>query len=481
MPERRLSEIAQHLAQPSGIVGSDFTRLNRLAVKAGIRYDLWQQGLLFLLFARRADGRYACGEGGTVVSSCRQIGKTFTLGTAMFLKCILKPGLKVIWTAHHTRTSDETFADLCDLAKNQLLARYVERIRRANGQQEITFRTGSRIMFGARENGFGRGLHSVDVEIFDEAQILTVRALDNMLPIVNTSPDPLVVFLGNPPKPGDQSEVFEEKRRNGLNGVDGMVYVELSADRDADPDDRDQWAKANPSYPKRTSETAILRMRNLMAADSFRREALGIWDDTSARRAIDPGQWENTAVEGPVRPTDTDLVGYALDMAPDRGSLAIGGAVRHRDGTAHIELRRFEATQSKGTAWAVDYIAEHWPRTASVVIDAQSPAAALIQDLKARHVKVITTGPQDMGRACGLFLDMLGSGRLTHLPDENAPALASAVEHAVTRNIGQSGAFGWNKMGADIDISPLVACTLALYGTTVTKRNPNRRQEVMVG
>ncbi|MBT1166727.1 phage major capsid protein [Bifidobacterium simiarum] len=130
-----------------------------------------------------------------------QLGKTFTLGTAMFITCILKPGLKVIWTAHHTRTSDETFADLCDLARNRLLSRYVERIRLANGQQEITFRNRSRIMFGARENGFGRGLHSVDVEIFDEAQILTVRALDNMLPIVNVRPDPLVVFLCNPPKP----------------------------------------------------------------------------------------------------------------------------------------------------------------------------------------------------------------------------------------------------------------------------------------
>lgn len=205
MPERRLSEIAVHLVRPSGIVGSDFTVLNKVAVKAGISYDLWQQGLLYLMLAKREDGRYACGEGGTVVSSCRQIGKTFTIGTAMFLLAILRKGLKVIWTAHHTRTSDETFADLCDIARNRVLGGYVERIRRANGQQEIAFRNGSRIMFGARENGFGRGLHSVDVEVFDEAQILTVRALDNMIPIVNVSPNPLVVFLGNPRAPGTLS------------------------------------------------------------------------------------------------------------------------------------------------------------------------------------------------------------------------------------------------------------------------------------
>ena len=261
MSERRLSEIAKVLRQPEGIVGSEFTRINKAARKAGIRFDLWQQGFLWLLFAKNAEGKYACGADGAVLSSCRQIGKTFTVGTALFLKAILTPNLKAIWTAHHTRTSDETFADMCEMEHNPVLGRYVERIRRANGQQEITFTSGSRIMFGARENGFGRGLHSVDVAVFDEAQILTVRAMDNMIPVLNTSPNPLVVYMGNPPKPGDQCEAFTEKRMHALNHDGNLLYVELAADKDADSDDREQWAKANPSYPKRTSEQAIMRMR----------------------------------------------------------------------------------------------------------------------------------------------------------------------------------------------------------------------------
>lgn len=148
MSERRLSEIAKVLRQPEGIVGSEFTRINKAARKAGIRFDLWQQGFLWLLFAKNAEGKYACGADGAVLSSCRQIGKTFTVGTALFLKAILTPNLKAIWTAHHTRTSDETFADMCEMEHNPVLGRYVERIRRANGQQEITFTSGSRIMFG---------------------------------------------------------------------------------------------------------------------------------------------------------------------------------------------------------------------------------------------------------------------------------------------------------------------------------------------
>ena len=61
---------------------------------------------------------------------------------------------------------------------------------------------------------------------------------------------------------------------HALNHDGNLLYVELAADKDADSDDREQWAKANPSYPKRTSEQAIMRMRNNLSDDSFRRERL---------------------------------------------------------------------------------------------------------------------------------------------------------------------------------------------------------------
>lgn len=473
MSERRLSEIAKVLRQPEGIVGSEFTRINKAARKAGIRFDLWQQGFLWLLFAKNAEGKYACGADGAVLSSCRQIGKTFTVGTALFLKAILTPNLKAIWTAHHTRTSDETFTDMCEMEHNPVLGRYVARIRRANGQQEITFTSGSRIMFGARENGFGRGLHSVDVAVFDEAQILTVRAMDNMIPVLNTSPNPLVVYMGNPPKPGDQCDAFTEKRMHALNHDGNLLYVELAADKDADPDDREQWAKANPSYPKRTSEQAIMRMRNNLSDDSFRREALGIWDETATAYAISPDLWQAAAVDDV---PEGGTVSFGIDMPPDRSVLTIGAALRYADGSAIVQMANIKDARQAGTMWAVDWLAEHWPKTASVVIDAQSPAMSLLPELKKAHVKVTVTNMQEMGRACGRFLDMLKAGTLKHPRDEYQPQLAAAVKGATTRPLGQSGAIAWNKLGSDIDITPLVSTTLALYGAFTTLRHPGRRQ-----
>ncbi|MGE8592097.1 hypothetical protein ACOI8K_01065 [Bifidobacterium hominis] len=53
------------------------------------------------------------------------------------------------------------------------------------------------------------------------------------------------------------------------------------------------------------------------------------------------------------------------------------------------------------------------------------------------------------------------------------------MANTITRPIGKSGAFDWNKAGSDIDISPLSSCTMALQGAWTTRRNPNRRQHAM--
>lgn len=476
--EQRLSDIALHFKAPTDIVSSDFPRMNRIAKKAGIHYDLWQQGLLYLLFARGSDGKYSCGKGSLTLSSCRQIGKTFTLGTGMFIKCLLQPKLTVIWTAHHSRTSDQTFNDLADLAEapGSVFRSYIDRIRRANGQQEIRFNNGSVIAFGAREHGFGRGLHSADVEVFDEAQILTSRALDNLIPVLNVSPDPLLVFLGNPPKPGDPCDVFTDNRDAAMSGTDGLAYIELSADRGCDLDDRAQWAKANPSYPKRTSEQSILRLRKTMSDDSFRREALGIWDENAVQSAISEADWVHGNVD------DANMNGrmaFGLDMPPDRSRLAIAVAIKHEDGTAFVGLQEFKELRSYGTMWAVNYLADRWPKTCAVVVDAQSPAMSLVPELTKLHVRPLVTNTRDLGIATGRMLDMIREGTLQHFDADAQPQLASAALGSTLRPLGANGLSAWNKKGSDIDISPLQAATLAVHGAFVSKRDPNRRPKAV--
>lgn len=255
-----------------------------------------------------------------------------------------------------------------------------------------------------------------------------------------------------------------------------MLYVEFSADKDVNSDERRQWAVANPSYPHRTGESAILRMKKNLGDDSLRREGLGIWDETTVSSAIDPRLWANGTVE---TRADGGVISFCIDMFPDRSALAIGACMKYLDGTAHIELAEYRDTKKHCTAWATDRIAQRWPKTAAVVIDAQSPTMVLLPELKSRGVKVMVNTTNGMGQACGRVLDMLTAGTLKHLSDADPPQLATAVANVTTRPIGKSGAFGWNKTGSDIDISLLVACTMALQGAWATRRNSNRWQHVM--
>nr|WP_043165858.1 terminase [Bifidobacterium callitrichos] len=476
---RRLSDVARHVVLPKGIVSTGWPRVKAQARMCGIEYDDWQDGLGRCMLGKTADGLYAAGIGGVVISICRQVGKTFTIGTMIVMLCILSEyPLKVLWTAHRSRTSDETFKFMCSLVRKPAIARYVDgEPRRANGQQEIAFTNGSRILFGARENGFGRGFDNVDVEVFDEAQILGERALDDMIPATNAARNPLIIYMGTPPKPSDPSEVFSNRRHDALYGEsDDTLYVEFSADRDADPEDRSQWRKANPSYPSRTSESAILRMRKNLGEDSFRREGLGVWDETNTVSVIDPELWKNGEV---TERQDGGVVSFGLDMPPDRSALAIGACMKYADGSAHVELAEYRDTHRDGVAWAADWIKARWSRTACVAIDAQSPAMVLLPELKARRVPVKVVTANEMGQACGRMLDLIQAGMLRHLPDADQPQLAKAVANVTTRPIGRSGAFGWNKTGNDIDISPLVAVTVAVQGAWTTRRRPGRRQKVM--
>ena len=172
----RLSDIAKHLILPEGITSTGWPVVRDRAKTFGLSCDRWQDGLGRAILAKRKSGLYAAGIDNVQVSMPRQVGKTWLFGAIVFALCTLNEGLFVLWTAHRTRTTDETFAAMKGLALKPEIAPYIDGPpRQANGQQAIRFTNDSRILFGAREGGFGRGFAGVDVVVFDEAQILGQR------------------------------------------------------------------------------------------------------------------------------------------------------------------------------------------------------------------------------------------------------------------------------------------------------------------
>jgi hypothetical protein len=205
----------------------------------GISFRPWQHSTGRLILAKRADGKYAATIGGTGLSIPRQVGKTFLVGAIVFALCLLFPNLTVIWTAHRLRTAEETFGKMQGFARRKKIAPHVLKVLTGSGSEEIHFHNGSRILFGARERGFGRGFDEVDVLIFDEAQILSDSAFDDMMPATNQSRQPtgaLLLFMGTPPKPTDPGEVFTRMRTEALSGEDEDTgWVEFGADPGFEP------------------------------------------------------------------------------------------------------------------------------------------------------------------------------------------------------------------------------------------------------
>lgn len=469
--QRKLSEVARHVCRPEGIISTGFPPVRDRAKAMGLLFDAWQDGTARLALAKRESGQYAAGIGGVVLSIPRQVGKTYLIAAIVFALCTIFPSLTVIWTAHRTRTHNETFKKMQGMTSKPKIAPYIENVRATNGEQEITFKNGSRILFGARESGFGRGFDKVDILVLDEAQILTEDAMSDMVPATNAAPNGLVFMMGTPPRPKDPGEVFTNVRKAALEGDPDTLYIEFSADEGASLEDRKQLAKANPSYPHRTSDAAIQRMRKLLGSDdSFRREAYGIWDDLAlSKKAIRPKLWDSR--KG-TPPSDGRRV-YAARFAVDGSAVALAAAIRPDEGPIHVEGIRI-ASMGDGTGWLLDWLLERHERAAQIVVDGKAGVGYLVQalrDAKVSAAVILTPGTDQVVAAHSMFEAALTGGDLTHAGQE---LLDKQAKHAEKRKIGTTGGFGWQAPEGE-SVALLDAATLAYWGAKTTKRRPGRK------
>ena len=486
---RKLSEVARHVVLPSGIVSTAWPAVEKRCAEFGDEFDEWQRGAGKVILGKRANGEYAATVGGITLSIPRQVAKTFLVGRIIFALCTLFPNLTVLWSAHRTRTSSKTFGSLRGFAGKKAVSPFIDVIRSTNGEQEIHFTNGSVIMFGAREQGFGRGFDEVDIEVFDEAQILTEKALEDMVAATNQSRFPagaLLFFMGTPPRPVDPGEAFKARRRDSLaveaalsRGEDvesDAVYIECSADPDADPDDREQWAIANPSYPHRTPLRSMLRLRkNLPSDGSWKREALGVWDsDQQGSRAISDDLWTDTGIDE--APSD-GVPSFGVAFSRDGMRLSLGGAFKH-EGGVHLELIDALAGEVGGglaplADWFVtkdDNGIARWRRSSAIVLGGSAGSSVLKQLLIEKRVPEkrihIVNTPQYLA-ACGMLDDSVKAGSITHRANEGQAALDEAVGVVDKDKRG-----GWISTTIDGDETPVEAISLALWGARTSKRKP---------
>jgi hypothetical protein len=221
--------------------------------------------------------------------------------------------------------------------------------------------------------------------------------------------------------------------------------------------DRSLWRLANPSMEEgmiqeETMADEIASMPSRTAAV----ELLGVgdWPATDGRdeTVIRIADWD--ALVDLESQLQVDTLCLAFDVSPDRRT-SIAAAGRNQHGDFHVEIHEFR----NGTSWVVERLVEMVERgnPEIVVCDAVGPAASLLVALKEAGVRVETLDTQEHGRACGRLVDMVNDQSLAHL---GSPELRDAIRGAKARPLGDQWA--WSRKNSSVDISPLVAATLAL-------------------
>ena len=344
------------------------------------------------------------------------------------------------------------FADLAD-------------IRLANGEESIRWRNGSRHGLVANTEKAGHG-QTIDLAFIDEAFSQVDDRLEQAFsPAMITRPEPqqwVVSTMGT-----DSSAFLNRKVRQGRETVDDpdslTAYFEWSLDPDADPTDESLW----PSFMPALGHT--------ITVDSIRGELFKFRDNMGEfKRAycnIPTAQIEDTIFDMSkwVLLADSDAASrslsnkqLAVDMDPERTmvSLVMAG-VRDVDQVLQVEVVD-QLSPGRALDRIVDLVRRYQLR--SVVIDPAGPANALIAPLERENVRVVTLTGRDMSVACGGLYDLVNSDQLRHLPDN---ALTDAIVGAKRRRLGD----GWalDRRHSSVNISPLVAAALALWGCSTSK------------
>ena len=455
--------VAPRAASTFGDLAADFASDYELSP------DPWQRLVLDDWLAEKA-GKWAsltCG-----LSVPRQNGKNAVLEMRELFGMVGR-GERILHTAHQVKTAQKHFRRLKHFfgsrrsdpaAKFPELNALVADVRNVNGQEAIYLHNGGSVEIVARSQGSGRG-YTVDVLVMDEAQDMSDEDLEALMSTTSAAPskNPQWIFTGTPPGPKAAGEVFTRVRAEALSGkARRQCWHEWSAEPGVDLDDHEVWRDVNPALLTGRLQLDVCEgERSNLSDDGFARERLGMWSSASSLRVISDEAWRMATDAASIAVSRFAL---AVDVAPDLMSASVAVAGQRADGDWHVDV----GAQRSGADWVPGWVARFLaanPSVRAVVVDAGSPAAAIVDDLTRLKVKITVPGVRDVGAACARFADGVKTGTVWHVGDAR---LSLAVDAGRKRALGKTELWAWNRKNPDADITPLVACTLALWGAQNT-------------
>ena len=476
-----LVEVARHCVIPDDIAVTLYGELIAPELPGmGVTLDRWQEDIWYAALGLREDGSLACDVMGVTLSIARQAGKTWGIMAGLIAICLRRPGTLVIWSSHHDRTSSETLAKIAWIVEKPAIRpkmRAQHPVVMTDDNRGVHFANGSRILFGARSAGFGRGFSEVDIQVYDECQNLRESALTDMLAAMNVSDLGLAFFMGTPPRPQDialgvhdafkrrRDRALEVKKRRPFKGI----YVEFSpAEPDVvvvDIDAPSFWpalTESNPAYMFRVGKSAIERLVENMSPDDVLREVFGIWNKTNEALAVFPG-WRALATEVADLPPVT---GWGIN-ATNSGWYWVVACWRSGD-SAHVEV----ALGTESDAEAMDFMVGNATKRMPIKHDSTGAAKALGERLRQLGYRSSSYTQNESGAGNALWLGMAEQGRLSH-DGQSDMEIAVLGSRRTDRRAG-----GWvmTPRSASVDVGPAIAMSEAVYAASTTRRTTGGRR-----
>ena len=465
------------LVVPEGVDHPRWPEIVRFLEDAEIVLDPWQLEILRVSFmvipGTETEGAPFGLWAAFVLGVCcpRQNGKNEILEARELVAGMLLEEPLQVHSAHLADTCGEAFLRMEErIDGSDFLRQQLRQVRRANGKEAVVFRNGCRIRYRTRTRGGGRGFGAGVVKL-DEAMYLPEESETAIFYVLSAQPNPQIWYTGSAVDQATMEDgiVFTRVRDRAMKrGGDRLAWFEWSLDLET-PDLAPQEfvpelvAEANPAFGKRiTAEYARAEFDALGDSRGYAVERLGVGDWPDVDKDAGPiaiSTWNE------LYDSSSEIVrGLCLsfDVSPERSG-AIGAAGWNAEAAFHVEI----ADMREGTNWIPRRIAElavkHRPL--QIVCDERGPGASLIHAVSEALLDVgYELEPMNAAKnaqACGLLVDAVNDGTLRHLGDAR---LVSAIRGAGTRPL--SDAWSWARKSSTVDISSLVAITLALWSAS---------------
>lgn len=474
-----------HLVQPyERTIGS---LAAELAPTMGYGFVPWQYSLALDIGAIDENGKWVHPRVG--ISIPRQQGKSVDLIVWAAMISSLA-GYKVLWTEHNYSTTMEMVDRFRKIFGRRPgdTAEGIKRwrsllvdVRSQTGQEWMRFSSGGVIQFSTRTKSSRLGF-SFDIVIYDEAQELTGihTQVINPTTVSGSKRNLQIIYAGTPTRAGSAAEVFRNVRKQAWEGGDkasDLLWLEYGVDEIGDIWDESRWPEAMPSIGYHADLKAIRAGMKDMDELGAAQEYLGYWlpeSNGSDPPLLEEGSWEKCLVKSAPPERDGDRIAYGVKFSPDGATVALSVAVRPAgDERTHVELVALEPT-SNGSDWLCSWLAERSGVGCSVAVDGRSGAGTLCSKLDSAGVPrgyVIRPTADQAVSAATLARDGVSTRTLTHIA---SPALDLSATTSSKRAIGSQGGWGWGGENS----APIESVGLALLALSVSKREPNRKQEV---